>query len=116
MTDAKLDPDYPGCLSKKVVQGLLRDEIGYDGMVISDSLEVRAIWDVYGFAQGTILTVNAGIDLMLFCNHSPIVPYSDERAEAAIEVIADAVARGEIAESRIDEACSRILRLKSRLV
>jgi beta-glucosidase-like glycosyl hydrolase len=49
------------------------------------------------------------------CNESSVVPYSDDRAEEVIRVIADAVAGGEIAESRVDEACRRILALKSRV-
>jgi hypothetical protein len=48
------------------------------------------------------------------CNESVIVPYSDDRAQEAIDAIVDAVSTGEIAESRIDEACGRILKLKSR--
>jgi beta-N-acetylhexosaminidase len=73
-----------------------------------------AIWDVYGFERGTILAVNAGVDLLLYCNESGIVPYSEERAPDAVQVVLDAVGRGDIAESRIDEACGRILALKSR--
>jgi len=113
-TYSKLDPDLPACLSPKIVDGLLRREIGFEGVVISDPLEMLAIWDVYGFERGTIMAVNAGIDLLLYCNESGIVPYDEERAPDAVRVILDAVGRGEIAESRIDEACGRVLALKSR--
>ena len=113
VTHVELDPSFPGCLSKKIVDGLLRQQIGFDGPVISDALEMLAIWDVYGFERGTILAVNAGVDMLLYCNQSGMVPYSDERPENAIDVISAAVARGEIAESRIDQACGRILKLKS---
>ena len=115
VTHVELDPDYPGCLSKKIVEGLLRQQIGFDGPVISDALEMLAIWDVFGFERGTIQAINAGVDLLLFCNQSGMVPYSDERPENAIDVISAAVERGEIAESRIDQACGRILKLKSGL-
>ena len=114
VTHTELDPDHPGCLSSIIIDGLLRKEMGFDGVVISDALEMLAIWDVYGFERGTILAVNAGVDMLLYCNESGIVPYSDDRAPEAVQVIVDAVARGEIAESRIDEACARILALKSR--
>jgi beta-N-acetylhexosaminidase len=114
VTHVELDPDYPGSLSSIVVDGLLRREMGFDGVVISDALEMLAIWDVYGFERGTVLAVNAGIDLLLFCNQSSVIPYSDDRAPDAVDVIMRAVERGEIAESRIDRACSRILALKSR--
>ena len=111
----QLDPDFPACLSKKVVGGMLRTDLGYDGVVISDPLEMQAVWDAFGFAAGTVLAVNAGIDLVLMCNVSSVVHYSDDRADEVIQVLTDAVARGDVAESRIDEACGRILSLKARL-
>jgi beta-N-acetylhexosaminidase len=116
VTHAELDPDLPGCLSPTIIDGLLRREMGFDGVVISDALEMLAIWDVYGFERGTILAVNAGIDVLLYCNESGIVPYSDDRGPDAVQVVLDAVARGEIAESRINQACGRILALKSRFL
>ena len=115
VTHMELDPDYPGCLSSKIVNGLLRAEMGFKGVVISDAMEMLAIWDLHGFERGTILAVNAGVDLLLFCNESGMVPYSDDRAPDAVDVIMRAVERGEITEARIDEACGRILALKSRI-
>jgi hypothetical protein len=53
--------------------------------------------------------------LLLFCNESGLVRYDDDRGPATVQIIADAVARGEIAEERVDEACGRVLALKSRL-
>jgi len=111
----RLDPDYPACLSKKIVGGLLRTELGYDGVAISDPMDMQAVWDFFGFEKGTILAVNAGIDLVLVCNQSGVVPYSDDRADEVIRTLTDAVARGAVAESRIDEACTRILALKARI-
>jgi beta-N-acetylhexosaminidase len=116
VTYPQLDPAYPACLSEKVVDGLLRTQLGYDGVVISDPMEMLPIWDQFGFGAGIVHAVNAGIDLVLLCNVSHVVPYSDERADQAIEFLTDAVVRGEIAESRIDEACGRVLALKSRLL
>lgn len=112
VTHPELDPDYPGSLSSRVIDGLLRGEIGYDGVVISDAMEMLAIWDMFGFERGTVLAVNAGVDLLLFCNESGVVRYDDDRGPATVQIIADAVARGEIAEQRIDQACRRILRMK----
>jgi len=110
-----LDPDCPACLSKKIVAGLLRSELGYDGVVISDPMEMREIWNVFGLAKGAVMAVNAGIDLVLACNLSSVVPYSDDRADEVVRALTDAVASGEVAESRINEACGRILTLKARL-
>jgi beta-glucosidase-like glycosyl hydrolase len=74
-----------------------------------------AIWDVFGVERGTILAVNAGIDLLLFCNESGMIPYDDERAPAVVQIVLEAVSRGDISEDRINQACSRILRMKSRV-
>jgi beta-N-acetylhexosaminidase len=115
VTHLELDADYPGCLSAKIVDGLLRREMGFDGVVITDAMEMLAIWDVHGFERGTILAVNAGVDHLLICNESGVVPYSDDRAPDVVDVLLRAVARGEVQESRIDQACARILALKSRL-
>jgi beta-N-acetylhexosaminidase len=111
---AELDAELPCCLSPRVIDGLLRRELGFDGVVISDPIEMLSIWDVFGFERGTIMAVNAGVDLLLFCNVSQVLPYSDERGPEAVQVILDAVARGEIAESRVNDACRRVLTLKSR--
>jgi beta-N-acetylhexosaminidase len=114
VTHSELDAEYPGCLSPKIIDGLLRREMGFNGVVISDAMEMLAIWDVYGYERGTILAINAGVDILLFCNESGIVPYSNDRGSETVQIVVDAVARGEIAESRINEACRRILALKSR--
>jgi beta-N-acetylhexosaminidase len=114
VTHVELDPKFPGCLSRKIVGELLRGQLGYDGLVVSDAMEMLAIWDVFGFERGTILAVNAGVDMLLFCNQSGMVPYSDARPEEAIAVITAAIGRGEIEEARVDQACQRILALKSR--
>jgi beta-N-acetylhexosaminidase len=110
----QLDSEYPACLSKKIVGGLLRSQLGYDGLVISDPMEMQAVWDAFGFESGTIHAVNAGIDLVLLCQVSSIVPYCDSRVDEMVRIITEAVARGEIAESRINEACGRVLALKAR--
>ncbi|MGD0248514.1 MAG: glycoside hydrolase family 3 N-terminal domain-containing protein, partial [Candidatus Limnocylindrales bacterium] len=116
MTIPKLDPELPACLSPRIVDGLLRRQMGFEGVVISDAMENAAIWAAYGLERGTILAINAGVDMLLLCNINPAVAYSNERGPETVQIIVDAVARGEIAESRINEACGRILALKSRLL
>jgi beta-N-acetylhexosaminidase len=114
VTHPELDPEHAGCMSPKVIDGLLRGQLGYDGVVISDAMEMLPLWDVYGFERGTIQAIKAGVDLLLFCNQSGIVPYSDDRAPAAVQVILDAIADGEISEERVNKSCERILDLKRR--
>lgn len=114
VTNVELDGDDPCCLSGKVVDGLLRAELGFDGVVITDAMEMLPIWDIYGFEGGIVKAIQAGCDMVLFCNESGIVPYSDDRAPEAVQVILDAIERGEISEERIDRSCARILALKAR--
>ncbi len=114
VTHPEIDDVDPGCLSNKTVEQLLRNDIGFDGVVMTDAMEMLPIWDVYGFERGILKAIDAGCDLILFCNESGIVPYSDDRAPAAVQVILDAIDRGDISEERIDRSCARILALKAR--
>jgi beta-N-acetylhexosaminidase len=114
VTHPELDEADPACLSAKLIDGLLRSDIGYQGVVFTDAMEMLPIWDIYGFERGILKAINAGCDILLFCNESGIVPYSDDRAPAAVQVILDAIERGEISEERINRSCQRILALKAR--
>jgi beta-N-acetylhexosaminidase len=99
VTHPALDPDYPCFLSHKIVNDLLHKEIGFDGVVVSSAMEMLAVWDAFGFERATIQAINAGVDILLYANESATVAYSDDRAPAAVQVILDAIARGEISGS-----------------
>lgn len=115
VTHPSLDPDRACCLSPKVVEGLLRAQIGFDGVVVTDAMEMLAIWDVFGFERSVVMAIQAGVDMLLFANQSAVVPYYEDRAPQVVEVIMEALARGELTEERIDQSCARILDLKARL-
>ena len=104
-----LDPDRPATLSRPVLHGILRERIGYEGVVISDDLEMKAISDHFGLEEAVIEGVRAGVDLFLVCHH-------EEVQARAIEILVDAVRRGAVPESRIAEAGRRIDRLVERYV
>lgn len=59
----QLDPDYPATLSKPIMTGLLREDLGFDGVIFSDALEMAAIAKTYSAAEATVLALNAGVDL-----------------------------------------------------
>lgn len=94
--------ERPASLSKEMIDGKLRGELGYDGVVITDSLEMGAITDTYSPIQVGIYAVNAGIDILLL----PVQPAETYNA------ILDAVRTDEIPEERINESVRRILKLK----
>jgi beta-N-acetylhexosaminidase len=99
-------------LSHAILTGLLREELGYDGVIISDDLQMEAITDYYGFEATIQKAIEAGVDLLAFANNSV---YEPEVAARAIAVIKRLVSAGIVTEERIDASYRRIQRIKSRL-
>jgi len=99
-----LDPERPATLSPAVIDGYLRGSLGFDGVVMTDSMGMAGITSGYSIEDATVMAVNAGVDLLS-------LPPDLDRAIAALKA---AVQSGEIPESRIDQAVARILRLKQR--
>lgn len=94
--------EEPAVFSYEMVTGLLREEMGFQGVVMTDALNMKAISDHYTNAQVAVMAVQAGVD-MLLCPMD---------LDGAIEALVLAVESGEIEESRVDESVLRILRLK----
>ncbi|UHQ98543.1 glycoside hydrolase family 3 protein (plasmid) [Natrinema zhouii] len=101
-----LDPDLPATLSRTVLSDLLRDDLGFDGVVVTDAMMMDAIADNYGVGEAAVRALDAGVDLLL----TGYVPATDLREMR--DAIVDAVTSGDIRESRIDESVERILALK----
>lgn len=110
--NANLDPDYPATLSRNVITGILREQLGFDGVIISDDMNMKAITDHYGFEQAIKLALNAGVDVLAFGNN---LIYDPDIAIKAHRIIKNLVESGEIPEERIDESYNRVMKLKSRL-
>jgi len=100
----------PATLSYPILTGLLRQKIGFDGVIISDDLQMQAISDHYKLDEALGLTLNAGADMVIFGNqlggNTPI---------EVIDCIEGLVNIGTISEARIDEAYQRICRLKRKI-
>jgi len=102
-----LDPagPPPAILSRKVTTDFLRGELGFDGLVVSDAIEMNGSGSRVGSAYELVVKlVNAGNDMLLFCN-----------AKRDFGILKEAVANGDVSVARIDEAVTRILILKERL-
>jgi beta-N-acetylhexosaminidase len=110
--NAQLDPTYPATLSQKTITGVLREELGYDGVVITDDMNMGAITDQYGFEQAAVLAVQAGADMLAYGNN---LVYDPDVAQRALAALREAVARGELTEGRIMESYRRIEELKRKL-
>lgn len=94
--------DVPVPFSYKAVTGLLREEMGFDGVVMTDALRMQAISDSYSSSEAAVMAVQAGVDILL-------CPEDFEEAETGLE---NAFVHGEITEERLDESVLRILELK----
>lgn len=97
----------PATLSYKVLTGLLRNKLGFKGLIITDCMEMKAIADYFGTAKAAVMAVKAGADLVCVSHHLNLQLES-------FNAIKEAVLKGEIPESRIDESALRILSVKER--
>ncbi|MDZ7658378.1 glycoside hydrolase family 3 protein [Fodinibius sp.] len=104
-----IDPDYPATLSKPTITGLLRNELNYNGVVISDDLMMGAIRNEYGLKTTIKKAVNAGVDILVFANNSIYDPDIVPKAHKIIKELLDA---GEINRNQIERSYNRIMELK----
>ncbi|MDY0290777.1 MAG: glycoside hydrolase family 3 protein [Desulfuromonadaceae bacterium] len=110
--NAKLDPEYPATLSRATIEGILRQKLGFDGVVISDDMQMGAIVDHYGFETAITQAITAGVDILVFGNN---MHYDETIVTRAIATIKELVRNGTLSEARIDQAYERIMLLKRRL-
>lgn len=110
-----LDPVRPATLSPIILDDLLRGELGFAGLVVSDSMNMHSMKRNYAPADAAIQGFNAGVDLMMLAeehyDHDASQYLANQRA--LIRAVIAAVQAGRIAMSRVDEAVGRILRLKT---
>jgi beta-N-acetylhexosaminidase len=108
-----LDPGVPATMSAAAVDGLLRGELGFDGVVISDDLEMAAIADLPAIAgdlgEAAVRSVLAGVDLVLCCHR-------EDRQHRVIDALAEAIASGRISAERVQASHRRLDRLVDRFV
>jgi beta-N-acetylhexosaminidase len=113
IVNKKLEPSaYPGTLSKRMLDSLLRKNLHFNGVVFSDDMQMHAITKMYSLDESVKLAINAGIDILCFSNN---IPNSEERTVDKVHsIIKQAVAKGEISSARIDQSFQRIMQLKKR--
>jgi len=109
--NSHLDPDRPATLSRAVITGLLREQLGFTGVITSDDMEMKAISAHYGLENSLPLALAAGIDVLCFGNN---LSYNPDIAPRAIDILERAVTSGRLPSARIDESCTRVLALKHR--
>lgn len=99
------DPGIPATLSPKILTGILRDELGFKGIVVTDALEMGGIAQGFSVAQASVMAIEAGADVLLM----------PPDGEAAINAVQAAVRSGKISQKRIEQSVMRILTAKAHV-
>jgi beta-N-acetylhexosaminidase len=102
-----LDPDYPATLSEKILAGLLRNDLGYKGVIITDDLEMGAIEKEGNLSQGALQAFGAGADLLLIC-------HSHEKVIDAVTKTAAAIKKKPQLKARMNESIERVNIMRQR--
>jgi beta-N-acetylhexosaminidase len=106
----EIDDTVPATLSPRVVRGLLRGELGYQGVVVSDDLEMKAVHDEWPPSESAVLAAKAGCDILPVCGDD-----HDAQVEA-IEAVVRALETEVLSFSDMDDACARVRRMKERFL
>ncbi|MFI6942278.1 glycoside hydrolase family 3 protein [Streptomyces sp. NPDC050418] len=99
-----LDADRPATLSHRILTGLLREELGYDGLIVTDAVEMQAIAATYGIARGSVLAIAAGADAL--CVGGGLA--DDDTVVVLRDALVAAVRSGELPEERLADAAARV--------
>lgn len=103
----KIDSTFPSSMSKEIITGILREQLNFDGVVITDDLTMKAITNNYDITAAAVNSVKAGSDIIL-------IAHDYHNVISSFQALKKAVESGEISEERIDESVTRILQLKEK--
>jgi beta-N-acetylhexosaminidase len=101
---AAYDPDLPATLSPRLLGDLLRTELGFDGLIVTDAIEMGAVTNLYGFGGAAVRAVAAGADAVCVGGEHA----EPEAAATLAQALADAVVNGDLSEERLAEASKRV--------
>lgn len=107
-----LDPQWPTTLSSKTISGILRERFHYNGVIISDDMQMKAIRLSYDLKKAVSMALLAGIDILVFANNSV---YEEDIADRVLSIIRSLITDGFISRERIDQSYQRIIKLKKKL-
>ncbi len=99
----------PATVSKKILTGLLREEMGFRGVVISDGMEMKAVMDLYGIEEATLRAINAGCDMALIC-------HSAEQASSTAEYLMRALEDGRLKPETLMDRAERLAAWKKKIL
>ncbi len=102
-----LDDKFPATLSSRIITGVLRQELGYDGLVFSDDMKMKAITENFDAGEAALSSVRAGIDVLLYC-------HDVSKAASIVELLCRKARHDRQLRARIEESTARIDKLKKR--
>lgn len=106
------DTGLPATLSHQILTKVLREQLNFNGAIITDDMQMKAISEHYGLEEAVIMAVNAGADMFIFGNQLTDKP---QDPAVIIDIIETAVNAGKISQSRIDEAYEHIVTFKQSI-
>lgn len=109
--NSRIDPVYPATLSYSTITGILRQRLGYNGVVVTDDMQMGAIIQQYSFETAVEKAIMAGVDIVMFANN---LSYDPDITPKAIDLIYSLVEKGTIPLARINESYNRIMVMKNR--
>ena len=108
-----LGAKIPAVCSPRIVEHLLREQLGFDGVVITDALDTKAVTDYFPVSDAAVRAIGAGVDIVLAAGGTS--RFADRASDAAYRAIVDATTNGTLSHQRVREAYARVLELKKDL-
>lgn len=105
----KIDSKYPSSMSYEIVTNILRKDLGFNGLVVSDDMTMGAITENYSIEEASIKAINAGVDLLLVCQKY-------ENTENVLKALKEAALNGTISKERLDNALYNIISIKEKYI
>lgn len=103
-----LDPDLPSTLSHRILTGILREELGFQGLIVTDCLEMKGIADHWGPEEAAVLAVEAGADMLLVC-------HTLDTQRRMHQALCEAVRTGRLTEARLQQSVARVQQARDRV-
>jgi len=107
-----LDDKFPASLSKKIITGILKNKLGFNGVVVSDDLNMKAITNEFSLKRTIELALKAGNDILLFGNN---LNYDEKLVDKVVNIVFELIKQGRIKKSRIHSSYDKIIRFKRKI-
>lgn len=112
--NTNVDKNYPASLSKAFLTGILREKLGFNGVIFSDDLKMKAIEDHWSMEETLVQVINSGTDVIVYSNN--LQKYNPDFVKQAVSLIKKNIKNGKISEDRINESYLRIMKLKKEML